>query len=116
MRAYIYQGALLCEDCGVKTQHALVSGVIYDPAAATINMQDSNDFPQGPYPNGGGEADLPQYCDSCNTFLENPLTDDGRRFLKRLFHAPLNPGVRAEVPADIWLWAEFYEVPRPHEA
>lgn len=26
---------------------------------------------------GGGEADMPQHCDGCGVFLENPLTSDG---------------------------------------
>lgn len=32
---------------------------------------------QGPYAEGGGEADTPQHCDGCMAFLENPLTTDG---------------------------------------
>ncbi len=42
---------------------------------------DSDDFPKGPYPDGGGEADTPQHCDGCSTFLHNPLTDDGYAYV-----------------------------------
>jgi len=33
----------------------------------------------GPYPDGGGEADAPQHCGGCGVFLENPLTRRTRR-------------------------------------
>ncbi len=32
---------------------------------------------EGPYPDGGGEADCPQHCAACGIPLENPLTSDG---------------------------------------
>ncbi len=47
--------------------------------SADETAYDSDDFPKGPYPDGGGEADGPSYCDDCGKFLENDLTDDGLR-------------------------------------
>lgn len=65
MKVYVYQAALLCEDCGVAVCKA-------QPVS-----DDSGKYPQGPYDDGGGVADSPQHCDHCNVFLENPLTPDG---------------------------------------
>lgn len=59
MEVYIYEGALYCEDCA-------------------RSLEGEAD---GPYPDGGGEADTPQHCDSCGVFLENPLTADGRSYV-----------------------------------
>jgi hypothetical protein len=50
------------------------------------NDYDSDDLPKGPYPNGGGEADTPQYCDGCGILLENPLTQAGYRLRQREAH------------------------------
>lgn len=40
---------------------------------------DSDDYPKGPYTDGGGESDTIQTCDGCHCLLENPLTSDGQR-------------------------------------
>ena len=67
---YLYQAALYCAPCGQDL-----------PACPNPDCDDtdhdSDEYRKGPYPDGGGEADAPDYCDSCWTFLENPLTDDG---------------------------------------
>lgn len=39
-------------------------------------------MPQGPYSDGGGEADSPQHCDTCRMFLENPLTIECEHYVK----------------------------------
>jgi hypothetical protein len=69
MDVYLFQAALLCADCGAAMQAACVPG------------KDSDSYPQGPYPDGGGEADSPQHCDHCRAFLENPLTQEGYRYV-----------------------------------
>jgi len=56
--AYVYDAALICEDCAQTVQGA-----------------------DGPYGDGGGEADCPQHCDMCGTFLDNPLTWDGYAYV-----------------------------------
>lgn len=76
MNAYVYQAALLCEDCGGQ-EIARINGIWERSSLGAMPTEDSDDYPQGPYPNGGGESDSPQHCDSCGTFLENPLTSDG---------------------------------------
>lgn len=75
MDAYIFQAALYCARCARLKALAL--------SAAARLSKDSDRYPQGPYPNGGGEADSPQHCDSCNAFLENPLTSDGYEYTKQ---------------------------------
>lgn len=74
MRVYVYQAALLCEKCGEAMRNELDGG----PDARN---EDSSYYPQGPYGQGGGEADSPQHCDHCSVFLENPLTEDGAQYV-----------------------------------
>src|SRR6516164_8054322 len=85
--AYVYQAALLCRDCAVATMnefelHNMFCGSTCGLAAWPHSWQESDYYPQGPYANGGGEADSPQHCDACGVFLENPLTPDGTRYVR----------------------------------
>ncbi len=43
---------------------------------------DSDAFPKGPYPDGGGEADTPKHCAVTGEALENPLTADGYAYVR----------------------------------
>lgn len=52
MDAYVYDADIYCEDCA--------------PEGA-----------DGPYPDGGGEADTPVHCGGCHCYLDAPLTGDG---------------------------------------
>ena len=74
MKTYIYQAALYCEDCA--------NNIIASLHWSKRESSDSDDSPQGPFPDGGGESDCPQHCDCCGTFLENPLTPDGDDWLR----------------------------------
>ena len=76
MDVYIYRAALYCGDCGEAICHEL------DKTCGPSD--DSDDYPQGPYSDGGGEADFPQNCDGCGLFLENPLTSDGEDYVRDL--------------------------------
>jgi hypothetical protein len=96
MKAYIYQAALLCEDCGVKLIDKL-------PDWAFKGQRDF-DYPTGPYPDGNGPADCPQSCDYCGVFLGNPLTSDGEEYVKRLVGDHTRHGY-SECVAD---WRERY--------
>ena len=78
MKAYIYQAALLCEPCALDVQ------------AMTTPGPDSDDYPQGPFSDGGGEADSPQHCDLCGEFLQNPLTPEGVRYVQVADHEQWN--------------------------
>lgn len=92
MRAYIYQADIFCEDCGKRIRQELDA-----PAnVADEASYDSDEYPKGPYPEGGGEADSPHHCasgpDCINAIyvgeskvgvpLENPLTADGVQYVK----------------------------------
>lgn len=82
MKAFIYRAALLCEPCGEATRRYLTKELRAPADPNDESSYDSDWFPKGPYPNGGGEADTPQHCDHCSTFLENPLTPDGDAYVR----------------------------------
>lgn len=86
---YVYQAALVCEECGEKIVKKLKD-------AGQKDTGDAQDFPQGPYGNGGGEADSPNHCDMHDRCvnavqvpdgkkigcpLGNPLTNDGGAYV-----------------------------------
>jgi hypothetical protein len=97
MDAYIYRGALLCEECAIAT--------------GRVNEgEDSEQNPIGPYDDGGGEADSPQHCAQCFVFLENPLTDDGCAYVRKEIAAGLR-GLGAGRLSDSMVldeWMPFY--------
>ncbi len=76
MNACIYRAALYCDPCAHRLGVWLGGGT----------CSDSGHCAQGPYADGGGEADSPQHCDACGVFLENPLTSEGREYTKDLIH------------------------------
>lgn len=105
MNAYIYRAALYCEDCAPRRsgEHPALPAPVrphWGPCG------DSDCCPQGPYPNGGGESDYPQHCDACRTFLENPLTDDGRAYVEEAIE--LFDHDESGDAAVINEWREFY--------
>ena len=61
---YLFQGCdHLCETCA-------------DPS-----LPGSEDDLTGPFPSSQAEADYPIHCSSCTEHLENPLTDDGVKYV-----------------------------------
>lgn len=107
MRVFIYQAALLCELCGNTTRDRLDAQGKRPENVGDERTFDSDDYPKGPYPDGGGEADGPQHCDHCACFLENPLTDDGLRYTAEMIaeNKPDSVAVRE--------WAPFYGLDKP---
>lgn len=94
--AYLFRAALLCPDCAaVVLASDARPGHVVDGDESTW---DSDEWPKGPFPDGGGEADTPQHCDSCGAFLNNPLTPDGVAYVRDL-------SARGYVPA---AWAAAY--------
>lgn len=82
MNVYMFQAALLCAECGL-TQCGILTVHEKRPAdPSDESSYESDEYPKGPYPNGGGEADTPQHCDACGLFLENPLTADGDDYVR----------------------------------
>lgn len=80
MKAYVYRAALHCESCGeaIKTRLDATRAPHIDPD--NESSYDSDEYPKGPYDNGGGEADYAAHCDSCGVALDNPVIgSDGER-------------------------------------
>lgn len=96
-KTYVHQGALICDGCA-----ALITDLVTDPKQP-FRMEDRpTEMPNGPYADGGGEADTPQHCEMCRVFLENPLTTNGYHYLlNKLTTAGGDPAIRAE-------WLAFY--------
>lgn len=88
MDVYIVEGIVYCESCGSDRLEEA------DP---------DSPFPtRGPLPQGGPRADHPRHCEGCGTFLENPLTEEGKRYVR-------NHPVRSDdSPAQ--KWKEFYDL------
>lgn len=112
MNAYVYAADLWCEDCAVEIRERRIEEMVagehryaHDAVLSVGHMwdniptrtkeallaqwldeyeirYDSSEYPKGPYPDGGGEADSPQHCGGCGLFLENPLTEDGWRYVR----------------------------------
>lgn len=92
--AYIYAADIWCADCAAPFRECLPSDM------------DSDRYPQGPYAEGGGEADTPQHCAGCGEFLENPLTRDGERYVREAIaeHEETGRGTLAILE----MWRDFY--------
>ena len=100
MNAYVYHGNLYCEPCTTALKAQTAS------RAARIAVRDTRDagmWPQGPYRNGGGSADLPRHCGNCGKFLKNPLTPVGVRYVMRV--VACDSSVACEL---VKLWQDFY--------
>jgi len=93
---YMFQADLYCEDCGRDIQAKLRKEGKAPEDEDDEESFDSDDFPKGPYGEGGGEADGPHHCGSnegclnaiklpCGSkigaWLGNPLTNDGIEWL-----------------------------------
>ena len=113
MNTYIYKAALYCEPCADNVKRRIAPqfgfrkinsrGVAVSDG--TMGSRDSDHWPQGPYPDGGGEADTPQHCDSCGLFLQNPLTAEGVEYVRELVAAERGDR-KGYWPAETW--ADFY--------
>jgi hypothetical protein len=96
MRAYIYQADILCESCAREVMDDLRARGL-EPTDPVLR-EDSDTWPVGPFPNGGGESDAPQHCGACGIFLENPLTPEGEQYVRRISPAvPVAPSSRGSL-------------------
>lgn len=117
MDVYIYQADLLCEGCG-QVQRDLIDREKRGPEDPDDETTyDSDEYPKGPYPDGGGESDTPNHCGACAAFLENPLTLDGEAYVRERLLSHYRDGTRRGDPKVAAEWAEFYDwlVPRNDE-
>lgn len=97
---YMYQAALWCGTCGEKLRAELPL-----PEGADLEDEhtyDSDDYPKGPFPDGGGESDTPQHCDGCKVLLRHDLTDDGQRYVRETFREHILTGNGAPAVLDAW--------------
>lgn len=97
MNAYIYQADIFCADCGRSIRKRIKQEGKAPADPRDENTYDSDEYPKGPYQDGGGEADCPQHCgagaDCLNAmelggfkvgaWLENPLTADGVAYVRQ---------------------------------
>jgi hypothetical protein len=81
MNVYLYKASLYCAPCGQAIKNALDDSGQAPADPSNEYTFDSDDYPKGPYPDGGGESDSPQHCDACGVFLNNPLTQDGELYV-----------------------------------
>lgn len=97
MDAYAYQAALWCEDCINIVKVKTVKPDYVDESDEST--YDSDDWPKGPFADGGGDADCPQHCDGCGCFLGNPLTVYGEADVKEA----VSPYVSPDDDGELWL-------------
>ena len=107
MNVYLFRAALLCEDCGIKAKAKIPNLSGHD--SEDESYFDSDDYPKGPYPNGGGEADCPQHCGHCQIFLENPLTEDGYNYVVDAVELFLSDSCSGDANV-IRQWFRFYNL------
>jgi len=110
MKAFMYRAALLCVACGEARCEELTGAGLAPATPANESSFDSDDFPKGPYGDGGGEADCPQACDRCMAFLENPLTADGVAYVVEAvvaYHSAGGIMGRGKIEV-ISEWLDFY--------
>lgn len=106
MDVYIFKASLYCEDCGLDIKKRLdAEGKAPEDADDEYSF-DSDEYPKGPYGDGGGEADSPQHCDGCGCFLENSLTSEGFSGVCDTIVESLSNG-RTECTKE---WADFYDI------
>ena len=81
MDAYIYAADLYCAGCGAAIRAELDAAGKRPADVGAESSFDSDEYPKGPYADGGGESDTPENCARCGRALENPLTTDGVQYV-----------------------------------
>lgn len=101
MDVYIVRADIYCAKCAerMKADNPQGAGL----HGSNWQFEDSDYWPQGPYANGGGEADSPQHCGACGLFLENPLTYYGMAYAREVM-------IRNAQSDVTHLWAQFYGI------
>ena len=62
MNAYVYRADLWCSDCGRAIRARLDAEGKRPANVRNEYTYDSDEYPKGPHPNGGGEANYAQHC------------------------------------------------------
>lgn len=102
MNVYIFQAEIYCEACGQAIRDMLTNKG--EAPADPINeaSYDSDYFPKGPFPDGGGESDCPEHCAKCEIFLGNELTSQGVDYVIAYLMDAVDEGQATDVEI---LWA-----------
>lgn len=129
MDVYMFQAALWCEDCGEALREQMIQDGEAPEDPDDEESYDSDEFPKGPYGDGGGEADSPQHCDAgehcinavelssgskVGAFLENPLTDDGNEYVREAVLEAKAKKKKGSVALEIWKpYYDYIDYRRP---
>lgn len=111
--SYAYDAALHCLDCTRERFAGITDG-------NADEYRDSEGNAPTPVYSWSDEADTPQHCDECRTFLENSLTRDGIEYVvDAIADALRDPEVWAESVA-LNEWYPYYRDqlalgPRTHD-
>jgi len=82
MLVYIYAADIYCQQCGEAIRERITREGFAPAEPDDEWSYDSDEFPKGPYPDGGGEADCPQHCGAgpeCHNAIEFPPRLQGWR-------------------------------------
>lgn len=91
---YVFQADVYCDRCGDAIRMDLeAQGRGWTP------LSDSDSYPSGPHDTG--EADCPDHCGGCGVFLENPLTEEGEKYVVERVNEGLEEG-ELSYPLDDW--------------
>ena len=102
---YAYNADVWCDDCAEKT----IAEIDAAHPGEDQDTGDTDDYPQ--YATSDGEADCPQHCAGCGTFLENNLTRDGREYVTNAVRDACERGEWDRVALKEWL--PFYDIAWP---
>lgn len=90
MDVYIYRADIYCEDCGERLCRERLPEIEFPRETNSRDTgfrpddettYDSDYYPKGPYPGGGGESDSPVHCGDCGVYIGAPLTQDGAKYV-----------------------------------
>lgn len=116
MNVYIYNADIYCERCGKDIRRRIRQEGKAPANPKDEHTYDSDEYPKGPYPSEDDASDSPDHCgagEECfqavtlsdgsrvGCMLENPLTEEGIRYVKE--HRKENP--KSEV---VKMWVKFY--------
>jgi len=98
MKIFVFDADLYCKPCG-----QAIASSLPDPTEWEREHPDSNDYPVE-YDSSEDESDTPDHCGNpdCQLFLERPLTEVGREYVRQLAE---------EGPSEIvQQWMEYYDI------
>ena len=103
MKIYMFEASWYCKPCGEAIRSTIDTKELEYPDPSEWHLNDSNTWPID-YDSNEGASDTPDHCGNpdCQLFLERPLTDDGREYVRQLAE---------EGPSEIvQQWMEYYDI------